>query len=79
MSGRIEHPARAETWRAYVGHKVSIRWTVRNDPQYPFSEGVGVVQSAEPDSSGVQTLTILNRRNETVSVPIGDVLAAKAF
>ena len=79
MSGRIEHPARVETWSGYIGHKVSIRWAVRNDPDYPFSEGVGVVQSVAPDELGTQTLTILNRRNETILVPVGDILAAKAF
>jgi hypothetical protein len=62
-----------------VGHKVSIRWAVKGDPEYPFSEGVGIVQSVEPDEAGQETLTIVNRREETISVPLGDVLAAKVF
>jgi len=40
---------------------------------------VGVVQSISPDADGAPCLKLMDRRGDTVIVPVSDVMAAKAF
>jgi ribosome maturation factor RimP len=72
-------PASVQEWRNHLGRKVSLRYRLRGDPAHPFSEAIGVIQSVGTDEAGTDKLVILNRRADTVEVPIDDVLAAKLF
>jgi hypothetical protein len=67
-------PRSADEWRALIGRKVSVRYTLHDDPEHPFSEAIGVLQSV----TGAR-LRILRRRGEVVDVALDDVLAAKVF
>jgi hypothetical protein len=69
----------AADWQAHLGRKVSIRFHVRDDPAYPFSEAIGVVQSVAENADGDVILTLIDRRGITRSVPIDDIIAAKLF
>lgn len=66
-------------WKPHLGRKLSLRFALRGDPEHPFSEAIGVLMSVSEGDSGVQSLQILTRRGETVTVPAPDVLAAKIF
>jgi len=57
---------------------VSARYRLHDDPS-PFSEVVGMVQSISPDADGAPCLKLMDRRGDTVIVPVSDVMAAKAF
>ncbi|MBA2273610.1 MAG: hypothetical protein H0W21_06885 [Actinobacteria bacterium] len=57
---------------------MSVRYRLHDDPS-PFSEGIGVVQSVAEDAAGVISLKLVDRRGDTVIVPVGDLVAAKAF
>ena len=57
---------------------MSLRYRTHDDPEHPFSEAIGVVQSV--DGSGDATrISIVNRRGSVTEVPIVDIEAAKAF
>ncbi|HEV3472543.1 MAG TPA: hypothetical protein VG408_04975 [Actinomycetota bacterium] len=47
---------------------------MHGDPQHPFSEAIGVVARVSADS-----LSILNRKGETVTVDFADVIAGKVM
>ena len=61
-------------WEELLGRKVSVRYRLHDDPAHPFSEAIGVVMSVEDD-----IVSIVNKRGETRSFPIADVLASKVF
>ncbi len=65
-------------WRPYLGRKVSLRYRLRGDPEYSFSEAIGVLVAVE-ESEGDARLKILKRRGEQVVVAARDVEAAKIF
>ena len=71
--------ATQDDWRALLGRKVSIRFRVLNDPEHPLSEAIGVVMAVKSDETGRPIVSIVNRRGETVEVPIENVLAGKAW
>jgi hypothetical protein len=66
-------------WRQHLGRKVSIRYRMHGDPRHPFSEAVGVVQAVFSGDDGVVRVSIMNRRGEEVTMPLGDILAVKVF
>ena len=53
---------------------MSLRYRLHEDPEHPFSEAIGVVMSV--DESNIQ---VMNKRGETVSIPIVDIEASKLF
>ena len=61
-------------WLQLLGRKVSVRFRLHDDPAHPFSEAIGVVMSVE---DGV--VTLVNKRGESRSFAIEDVLASKVF
>jgi hypothetical protein len=55
-----------------------LRYRVAGDPEHPFSEAIGVVQSV--DGSGDETtIAVINRRGSVTVVRLTDIEAAKAF
>ncbi|MGH2694834.1 MAG: hypothetical protein ACRDJJ_08465 [Actinomycetota bacterium] len=66
-------------WKPYLGRKISLRFALRGDPEHPFSEAIGVLKSVSEGDSGAQSLQIITRRGDTVTVAASDVLAAKIF
>jgi hypothetical protein len=71
-------PAPPSDWGPLLGRKVSIRFVLRGDPDHPFSEAVGVVQAVRATDK-TQSIEILKRSGEVVSVEARDVLNAKVF
>ena len=71
--------ASEEDWRSLLGRKVSVRYRLHGDPEHPFSEAIGIVMSVKPDESGAAAVTIVDRRGDTATIPIEDVLAGKAW
>lgn len=67
-------PADAADWPRYLGRKISIRHRLHGDPDHEFSEAIGVVARVDEDS-----LSILNRKGETVVVAFADVIAGKVM
>ena len=65
-------------WRPYLGRKVSLRYRLRGDPDYPFSETIGVLAAVD-EAEGEPRLTVLKRRGEQVVVAARDIEAAKIF
>ena len=64
----------AAEFKQNLGRKVSLRYRLHGDPDHPFSEAIGMIQSVEAD-----VVEIVNRRGEVSSIAIGDILAAKLF
>lgn len=63
-----------DDWKPLLGRKVSIRYRLHNDPEHPFSEAIGIVQSVHG-----QRIEITNRRGQIAAIDTSDVLAAKIF
>ena len=63
-------------WRPHLGRKVSLRYRIAGDPEHPFSEMVGVVQSVGW-AEGHEVLTLVGRRGRVETIPVRDVLAAR--
>ncbi|MGH2746733.1 MAG: hypothetical protein ACRDKB_02265 [Actinomycetota bacterium] len=61
-------------WKPLLGRKVSVRYRLREDPEHPFSEAIGIVQSVDG-----KRIEIINRRGEIAAIDTADVLAAKIF
>ena len=68
----------SEDWRARLGRKVSLRFRLHGDPEHPFSEAIGVVQSVR-EVDGRDHIEVVDRRGGVVSIAVEDVLAAKLF
>jgi hypothetical protein len=66
-------------WRALLGTKVSLRYRIHGDESHPFSEAIGMVQSVSQNEEGSAQLTVVNRRGETSSMALDDILAARAL
>ncbi|HVF54068.1 MAG TPA: hypothetical protein VNC78_10780 [Actinomycetota bacterium] len=66
-----------EEWRGHLGRKVSLRYKLRDDPKYPFTELVGVVQSVGHEDDG--RVTIIDRNGRSHQVKVDDVVGAKLF
>jgi hypothetical protein len=60
-----------------IGKKVSIYCRTPADPQYPFSEVLGVVQREERDADGNRTLFVVKRDAILVEVAEKDVVSLK--
>jgi hypothetical protein len=71
-------PRSVEEWRSLLGRKVSVRFRAHDDPEYPFSEAIGVVQSVADTGDGAR-LRMINRKGRSVEIALDDVLAAKVF
>jgi hypothetical protein len=71
------NPPSLEEWRSLLGRKVSLRYKLYEDPKYPESEVVGVVQSVGEPEDG--RLTILDRHGRTHSMKAAEIIAAKVF
>ena len=67
-----------ESWKPFLGRKVSIRFRLHDDAGHRFSEAIGVVMKVA-DSERGERVTLVTKRGETVEVSSDDVLAAKAF
>ncbi len=67
-------PPRPEDWTGFLGRKISIRLRLHGDPEHPFSEAIGVVSQVSATD-----LTILNKKGESVTVALDDVIAGKVF
>jgi hypothetical protein len=50
---------------------------VHDDPEHPFSEAIGVVQSV--DVSDDTKISVVNKRGSVTVVRLTDIEAAKAF
>ena len=55
-----------------------MRYRLRDDPEHPFSEAIGFVQSVEVEDSE-PVVSIVNKRGETVRIVLEDIEAAKVF
>ena len=66
------------SWKPLLGRKVSIRYKLRDDRAYPFSEAIGVVMKVS-DSDRGEHVTLVTKRGETLEIASEDVLATKAF
>jgi hypothetical protein len=64
-------------WRALLGRKVSLRYRLHGDSEHPFSEAVGMVSFVGPGEGDRVVIRVVNRRGETVSAGLEDVLAAR--
>lgn len=70
-------PPTLDEWRELLGRKVTVRYRLYDDPKYPESELVGVVQSvAGPDEGHV---AIIDRHGRIHEVPVHAILVAKVF
>jgi hypothetical protein len=61
--------------RKLLGRKVSLRYALEDDPEFPASELVGVVMSVDPN----RHITVVDRRGDAHEVPIASIQALKAF
>jgi hypothetical protein len=68
-----------QVWRAGLGRRATMRLRNPDDPDLPFTEAAGVIQSVDRDEDGRTTVTLITRRGEARSAVIADVLAAKIF
>jgi hypothetical protein len=66
-------------WKSFLGRKVSMRLRHHGDPEHPFTEAIGVVQSVRTDADGAARLVIVDRRGAEHVHALADVLAAKIF
>ena len=64
-----------QDWVPYLGHKVSIRFRLHDDPDHPFSEAIGVIQSVDPSGD----VSIVTRAGSAVTVSSNDIVAAKIW
>jgi len=55
-----------------------LRYRLRHDPEHPFSESIGFVQSVSTEG-GRTVVAIVNRRGETTEIALEDIEAAKLF
>ena len=69
-------PRSVAYWRARLGRKVSLRFKLHGDPAHPFSEAIGMVASTEGEGSEAR-VSVVNRRGETATFAVSDVIAAK--
>jgi hypothetical protein len=74
----FERPTSEADWKKALGRKVSLRYRLRDDPEHPFSEAIGYVQSVVTESDK-SVVAIVNKRGETTSIAIDDIEAAKLF
>lgn len=68
----------AAEWRRTLGRKVSLRYRLRDDPEHPFSEAIGVVQSVNGEGEDLR-ISIVNRKAEVTVVSLADIEAAKLW
>lgn len=68
-----------EAWERLLGARVTMRYRLGGDPAHPFSEAAGVVRSVGRDDAGAAHVEVVTRRGEVRSVPLADVVAAKAL
>lgn len=69
-------PTSVAYWRRRLGRKVSLRLNLHDDPAHPFSEAIGMVSAVEGDDESAR-VSVVNRRGETSSFAVVDVVAAK--
>lgn len=67
-----------EHWRQLLGRKVSLRYRLDSDSEWPFTEVVGVVMSAEDSAAGRQ-ITIMDKHGSVHEVTLHDIVAVKVF
>ena len=72
-------PLSFQEFKQNLGRKVSIRYRLHGDPDHPFSEAIGMIQSVGVGREGEEVVEIVNRRGEVATVPIEDIEAAKLF
>ncbi|MGI8773946.1 MAG: hypothetical protein ACR2KQ_02845 [Actinomycetota bacterium] len=72
-------PGDQQDWRRLLGRKVSIRYRLHDDGAGDvFSEAIGVVMGVSEASAG-SIIKIVTKRGEVREVPVGDVVAGKAW
>lgn len=72
-------PGAQQDWRRLLGRKVSIRYRLHQaDAGDAFSEAIGVVMGVSEASAG-PLVKIVTKRGEVREVPVGDVVAGKAW
>ena len=76
-SASVVRPASAADWKKALGRKVSLRYRLHDDPEHPFSEAIGFVQSVTDEPA--TTVSIVNKRGETTEIALSDIEAAKIF
>jgi hypothetical protein len=74
---RLEGLGTAE-WRALLGRKVSVRYVIYDDPEHRVTEAIGMVASVTGEGTDT-TISLVNRRGESVSFPLQHLIAGKAF
>jgi hypothetical protein len=74
---RLEGLDTAE-WRALLGRKVSVRYAIYDDPEHRVTEAIGMVASVTGEGTDT-TISLVNRRGESVSFPLQHLIAGKAF
>ena len=67
-----------DEWRALLGRKVSVRYSIYDDPEHRVTEAIGMVSAVTEDESGA-TISLVDRRGETISFPLRHLAAGKAF
>lgn len=54
---------------AHAGEKLSVLFRIEGDPEFPYSEAVGLLQRVDATAAGERTWVILKRDGTTVEVP----------
>lgn len=70
-------PDPPETWHAFLGRKVTIRYALAGDPEHPFSEAIGVISGVSEGDP--PTISILGRDGKTKEIAAASVLQGKVF
>ena len=75
---RGARPSTEDDWRRCLGRRVSLRYRLHDDPEHPFSEALGSVQSVTSDKERV-VVTLVDKRGKTFDIALEDIEAAKVM
>lgn len=67
-----------DEWRGLLGRKVSVRYAIYDDPEHRVTEAIGMVSSVSDAEEGT-TISLVNRRGETISFALKHLVAGKAW
>lgn len=70
-------PKSPDRWRALLGRKISIRYALKDNPEHPFSEAIGVISGVSHDER--PTITVMDRDGKSTLIDASDVLQGKVF
>ena len=71
-------PSSEADWKLCLGRRVSLRYRLHDDPEHPFSEALGAVQSVSIGERGAQ-ISVVDRRGAVLTIDLEDIDTAKVL